>query len=151
MEDHKELFYMKLLEYEENLRKHYDKEKFVLSGLRYEAILNCFDKEKGHKTEEGAKFKHWAKNNFRKTTIGEKDILIGLKSDCTVVTRDVVFNVVHKCHLRTEHSGWDKTWHEVKKSYAGIRFPLIGLYMFQTKTSVEAHSWKAHYFLRISY
>jgi hypothetical protein len=36
--------------------------------LRYEAILNCLDKEKGHKTEEGAKFKHWAKNNFRKTT-----------------------------------------------------------------------------------
>jgi hypothetical protein len=48
MEDHKELFYMKLLEYEENLPKHYDKEKFVLSGLRYEAILNCLDKEKGH-------------------------------------------------------------------------------------------------------
>jgi hypothetical protein len=44
MEDHKELFYMKLLEYEENLPKHYDKEKFVLSGLRYEAILNCLDK-----------------------------------------------------------------------------------------------------------
>ena len=36
--------------------------------LRYEAILNCLDKEKGHKTEEGVKFKHWAKNNFRKTT-----------------------------------------------------------------------------------
>ena len=68
MKDHKELFYMKLLEYEENLPKHYDKEKFVLSGLGYEAILNCLDKEKGHKTEEGAKFKHWAKNNFRKTT-----------------------------------------------------------------------------------
>jgi hypothetical protein len=30
--------------------------------------FNCLDKEKGHKTEEGAKFKHWAKNNFRKTT-----------------------------------------------------------------------------------
>jgi hypothetical protein len=44
---------MKLLEYEENLPEHYDKEKFVLSGLRYEAILNCLDKENGHKTEEG--------------------------------------------------------------------------------------------------
>jgi hypothetical protein len=53
---------MKLLEYEENLPKHYDKEKFVLSGLRYEAILNCLDKEKAHKTEEGAKFKPY-KNN----------------------------------------------------------------------------------------
>jgi hypothetical protein len=51
-----------------NNYQHYDKDKFVLSGLRYEAILNCLDKEKGHKTEEGAKFKHWAKNNFRKTT-----------------------------------------------------------------------------------
>ena len=59
---------MKLLEYEENLPKHYDKDKFVLSGLRYEAILNYLDKVKGHKTEEGAKFKHWTKNNFRKTT-----------------------------------------------------------------------------------
>jgi hypothetical protein len=34
MEDNKELFYMKLLEYEENLPKHYDKEKFVLAGLK---------------------------------------------------------------------------------------------------------------------
>ena len=84
---------------------------------------------KGHKTEEGAKFKHWAKNNFRKTTIGEKDILICLKSDCPVVTRDEVFNVIHKCHLIIEHSGRDKTLHEVKKSYAGIRFPLIDLYI----------------------
>jgi hypothetical protein len=48
MEDHKELFYIKLLEYEENLPKHYDKERFDLSGLRYEAILNCLDKVKGH-------------------------------------------------------------------------------------------------------
>ena len=53
MEDHKELLYMKLLEYEENLPKHYDEEKFVLSGLRYEAILNCLDKGKGHKAEKG--------------------------------------------------------------------------------------------------
>ena len=29
MEDHKELFYMKLLEYEENLPMHYDKEKWL--------------------------------------------------------------------------------------------------------------------------
>jgi hypothetical protein len=46
MENHKELFYMKLLEYEENLPKHYDKDKFVLSGLRYEAILNCLTKRR---------------------------------------------------------------------------------------------------------
>jgi transketolase len=75
MEDHKELFYLKLLEYEKNLPKHYDKDRFVLSGLRYEAILNCLDKEKGHKTDEGVTFKHWVKNNFKKTTIGEKDII----------------------------------------------------------------------------
>jgi hypothetical protein len=55
---------IKTLEYEENLPKHYDKDKFVLSGLRYEAILNCLDKEKRHKTEEGAKFKHWVYNIF---------------------------------------------------------------------------------------
>ena len=42
--------------------------KKSLFSLDSEAILNCLDKEKGHKTEEGAKFKHWAKNNFRKTT-----------------------------------------------------------------------------------
>jgi hypothetical protein len=65
MEDHKELFYMKLLEYEENLPKHYYKEMFVLSGLRYEVILNCLDKEKGHKTEEGAKFKNLGQKQFQ--------------------------------------------------------------------------------------
>jgi hypothetical protein len=53
MEDHKELFDMKLLEYEENLPKHYDKEKFVLSGLRYEAILNCLNKERDIKQKRG--------------------------------------------------------------------------------------------------
>ena len=30
---------------------------------------------------------------------------------------------------RTEHSGRDKTWHEVKSSYAGICYPLIGLFI----------------------
>jgi hypothetical protein len=55
-------------------------------------------------------FKHWAKNNFRKTTIWETDILIWMKSDCSVVTKDEVFNVIHKCHLRTEHSGRDTTF-----------------------------------------
>jgi hypothetical protein len=39
MEDHKELFYMKLLEYVENLPKHYDKEKFVLSV--YDKLTMC--------------------------------------------------------------------------------------------------------------
>jgi hypothetical protein len=65
MEDHKELFYMKLLEYEENLPKHYDKERFVLSGLRYEAILNCLDKVRENKTEEGQNL-----NTGPKTTSG---------------------------------------------------------------------------------
>ena len=109
MEDHKKLFYMKLLEYEENIPKHYDKEKFVLSGLRYEAILNSLDKEKGHITEEGQNLNTGPKNNFRKTTIEGKDILICLKNYYPVVTRDEVFNVIHKCHLRTEHSGRDTT------------------------------------------
>ena len=55
-------------------------------------------------------FNHWAKNIFRKTTMGEMDIIIWLKSDFSVVTRDEVFNVVHKCQLRTEHSGMDATF-----------------------------------------
>ena len=42
--------------------------KKSLFSLDPEAILNCLDKEKGHKTEVGGKIKHWAKNNFRKTT-----------------------------------------------------------------------------------
>jgi hypothetical protein len=75
---------MKLLEYEKNLPKQYDKEKFV---------------------------KPCAKINFKKTTIGEKDSQISLKTEClTVVTRDEIFNVIHKCHLRTKHSCRDTTW-----------------------------------------
>ena len=93
MEDHKELFYMKLLEYEDNLPKHYDKEKFVLSGLRYAAILNCRDKEKGHEIQEGAKFKHWAKNNSRKTNIGEKDIIICLKRYCLLLLQEMRYSM----------------------------------------------------------
>ena len=94
---------MKLLEYEKNLPKQYDKEKFV---------------------------KPYAKTNFKQTTIGEKDSQISLNTEClTVVTRDEIFNVIHKCHLRTEHSCRDTTWHEVKNSYVGISFPLIHLYI----------------------
>jgi hypothetical protein len=39
-----------------------------------------------------------------KTTLGEKDSQISLKTECPVVTRDEIFNVIHKCHLRTEWS-----------------------------------------------
>jgi hypothetical protein len=94
---------MKFLEYEKNLPKHYDKEKFV---------------------------KPCAIINFKKTTIGEKDSQISLKTEClTVVTRDEIFNVIHKCHLRTKHSCRDTTWHEVKNSYVGISLPHIDLYI----------------------
>ena len=93
---------MKLLEYEKNLPKQYDKEEF---------------------------FKPWAKTNFKKTTLGEKDSQISLKTECPVVTRDEIFNVIHKCHLRTEHSCTDTTWKEVKNSYVGISFPHIDLYI----------------------
>ena len=129
MEEHQILFYEKLEEYEKSLPQKYDREKFVLSGIKYTSILKCLSAEKGHKTVEGAKFKHWAVNNFKKTTLGEKEILICSKTDCPVVTRDEVFSVIQKCHVRTEHSGRDKTWHEVKTSYAGIRYPLIGLFI----------------------
>jgi hypothetical protein len=93
---------MKLLEYDKNLPKQYDKEEF---------------------------FKPWAKTNFKKTTLGEKDSQISLKTECPVVTRDEIFNVIHKCHLRTEHSCTDTTWKEVKNSYVGISFPHIDLYI----------------------
>ena len=72
--EHKRLFYEKLAEYEDDLRQKYDREKFVLSGIKYASILKCLDAEKVLKTNERAKFKHWAINNFKKTTIGEKDI-----------------------------------------------------------------------------
>ena len=59
-----------------------DRKKFVLSGTKYNSKLKCLETEKGNKIAEGAKFKHWAVNNFKKTTIGEKEILRCLKTDC---------------------------------------------------------------------
>jgi hypothetical protein len=125
MEDKKRLFYEKLDEYESKFLQ----EKCVLSSEKYNLILECPNTEKGIKAPGGARFKHWEKAIFRKTTIGEKEVLICLKTECPVVTRDGVFEVISKCHVRTEHSGRDKTWHEVKSSYAGICYPLIGLFI----------------------
>jgi hypothetical protein len=92
-------------------------------------ILECLNTEKGIQVPGDARFKHWAKAIFRKTTIGEKEVLICLKPECPVVTRDEAFEVISKCNARTEHSGRDKTWHEIKRSYAGIRYPLNGLFI----------------------
>jgi hypothetical protein len=79
-------------------------------------ILECLSTKKGIKAPGGARFKQWANAISRKTTIEEKEVLICLKTECPVVTRDGVFEVISKCHVRTEHSGRDKTWHEVKSS-----------------------------------
>jgi hypothetical protein len=48
----------------------------VLSSEKYNLILECLNTEKGIKAPGGARFKHWEKANFRKTTIGEKEVLI---------------------------------------------------------------------------
>ena len=100
MEDEKRLFYEKLDEYESKLPQKYDREKFVLSSEKYNLILECLNTEKGIKAPGGARFKHWEKTIFRKTTIGEKEVLICLKTECPVVTRDEVFEVISKCHIQ---------------------------------------------------
>ena len=84
MEDEKRLFYEKLDEYESKLPQKYDREKFVLSSEKYNLILECLNTEKGIKAPGGARFKHWANAIFRKTTIGEKEALICLKTECPV-------------------------------------------------------------------
>ena len=96
MEEKKTLFYEKLDEYESKFLQ----EKCVLSSEKYNLILECLNTEKGIKAPGGARFKHWAKAIFRKTTIGEKEVLICLKTECPVVTRDEVFEVISKCHIQ---------------------------------------------------
>jgi hypothetical protein len=100
MEDEKRLFYEKLDEYESKLPQKYDREKFVLSSEKYNLILECLNTEKGIKAPGGARFKNWEKAIFRKTTIGEKEVLICLNTECPVVTRDEVFEVISKCHIQ---------------------------------------------------
>jgi hypothetical protein len=59
---------MTLDEYESKLPQKYDREKFVLSSEKYNLILECLNTEKGIKAPGGARFKHWEKAIFRKTT-----------------------------------------------------------------------------------
>jgi hypothetical protein len=65
-----------------NVPQKYDREKFVLSSEKYNLSLECLNTEKGIKAPGGARLKHWEKAIFRKTTIGEKEVLICLKTEC---------------------------------------------------------------------
>ena len=48
-----------------------------------------------------------------------------------------MFETLVKCHERVGHSGRRKTWDEVKKNYAGIRFDVIPLFLSTCKQCNE--------------
>ena len=116
MEDHNELFYMKLLEYEENLPKQYDKEK-------------CF--------------KHWTKTNFKKTTIGKKDSQISLKTGKSIMLLRFLTRVQvdlidmtsrtdndfrYIMHARDQFSKFSWAYPLVNKNAAGVAERLITIF-----------------------
>ena len=144
MEDEKMLFNEKLDEYESKLPQNYDREKFVLSSEKYNLILEYINTEKGIKAPGGARFNHWANGIFRKTTIGEKEVLVCLKTECPVVTRDEVFEVISKCHtigLFIETCYICSTRKPLKKPTAGK--PIISL-GFLTRIKVDLIDMTSH-------
>jgi hypothetical protein len=61
-----------------------------------------------------------------------------LKNDYPVVTRDEVFNVIHKCHLRTE-----STCTLVRNPKEIMGFPAMGFFRgFRVKLVVHASMYK---------
>ena len=67
-------------------------------------------------------FKFWCKKNYRLEKIGSLNVVYCVKTSCPVVAKESMFETLVKCHERVGHSGRRKTWDEVKKNYAGIRF-----------------------------
>ena len=57
MEKYKNVFCKNLLEYS-HLPQEYDREKFILSGTKYNSILKCLETAHGGEITEEANFKH---------------------------------------------------------------------------------------------
>ena len=83
-------------------------------------VLNAIQLDSRTKCDDGAKFKHWCKNQFKVETIGARNLLYCSKTSLPVTTKEETFDTILRCHMRVGHTGRDKTFDEVKKNYSWV-------------------------------
>ena len=86
----------------------------------YDKVLNAIQLDSRIKCDDGAKFKHWCKNQFKVETIGARNLLYCIKTLLPVTTKEDTFDTILRCHLRVGHTGRDKTFDEVKNNYSWV-------------------------------
>ena len=97
-------------------------------------MLNTIQLDSRTKCDDGAKFKHWCKNQFKVETIGARNLLYCSKTSLPVTTKEETFDTILRCHLRVGHTGRDKTFDEVKKNYSWVNRNVVQLFL-QTCTT----------------
>ena len=134
--DQKTVFYQ-LLEQHINSVSGKFQDKFCVTQESYDQIKEVLATGKGEKCQFGSYFKFWCKKNYRLEKIGSLNVVYCVKTSCPVVAKESMFETLVKCHERVGHSGRRKTWDEVKKNYAGIRFDVIPLFLSTCKQCNE--------------
>ena len=134
--DQKTVFYQ-LLEQHINSVSGKFQDKFCVTQKSYDQIKEVLATGKGEKCQFGSYFKFWCKKNYRLEKIGSLNVVYCVKTSCPVVAKESMFETLIKCHERVGHSGRRKTWDEVKKNYAGIRFDVIPLFLSTCKQCNE--------------
>ena len=92
------------------------KYQVIVSQDLYDKVLHAVQVESRSKCDDGAKFKHWYKNQFQVEVIGARNLLYCSKTSLPVTTKEEMFNTILRCHLRVGHTGRDKTFDEVKEN-----------------------------------
>ncbi|CAF0987792.1 unnamed protein product [Rotaria sordida] len=78
-----------------------------------------------------AQFKFWVHKHFKLVTIGELQVVYGIKSNNPVITYEQLYTTIKECHERLGHHGRDKTWREVRQQYCWIPFDVVVIFLSQ--------------------
>ena len=144
--EQKDVFYKLLDEHIEKLNGKY-KDKFCISQQVYDEINTVLSLDKGEKCDSGSYFKFWCKKNFRLEKIGNLSVVYCAKGSCPIVAKESIFETLVKCYERVGHSGIRKTWDEVKKNYAGLKYGIVALFISTCKQCTERHVGILHFML----
>ena len=105
------------------------KKTCVITQDLYDKVLNAIQLDSRTKCDNGAKFKHWCKNQFKVETIGARNLLYCSKTLLPVTTKEETSDTILHCHLRVGHTGRDKTFDEVKKNYSWVNRNVVQLFL----------------------
>ena len=77
--------------------------------------LKQFWVQKRHKNLKIGLVLNFGRRIFRLEKIGLLSMVYCMKSSCPLVAKESIFVTLVKRHERVGHSGWHKTWEQVKK------------------------------------